>query len=1331
MATATEIAQLYYTLGARVDPQSKQVTDSEIASLEELQEVADETGIPIGQLRALVAELVEGLDPAAIAAEALAEALEAVAQASGEGIDALSQQVRLYAQGAQIDSTRAASMARLAEIETLIRKRLEEGNVTLQQRIRLTQVLAQVQTGQAAGAARAVAASSATTAAVQAGTIAVQQHGDQWKRATLQVAAAAGSIVQSGNLSAGSLKGILLGATSLVGVIGGGGALVAAAAIGAQAIIALFTRARDEARRTTDEMLEEIQRLQNAGAFTELQDKLQNIWTGTAAKNFEDGLGFIRGKLADLNADLELAPTIAEGFGIARRIEELKAQEQPLAEAFARIRKIIMESPVPRAPARRTAIEVESPRLDDGRAGQAKAAQFRDVAQSVDDLIASVTASNDPLADFNRRFREIEDAFKKIKNPTQDMVAQFEDFTTKVAAARDTLSSLSAQQAAKELRDLMASMTTTVVDDLTNQLDDLQQKLTDFDAPPEQAQAILAIQLARIQNAREEEAVASRIAEIEKTKISAFDAQLALQDELQRIQEETSAITGKDEASLQRIASKNKQIAALKTEITRLSQEAGEAVEAEVSAGTKLLSTMQEVASVALGIATATLGIEHGITKAIGGAQQLLGAFTQISELATKAGGFSKLFSSGAGIASALPALGAAIGGAGAIAGVFTAKSPEEEERLRILKVNNQRLADLTLSLDKSIAFSAGGAAAATVRDLDLSKLFDVVVKRAGAQAYQVPSAKKALEELKALGVGIDELRKIAADAGIELSDVPTFEQLEQLQAFLKSRSLEGLFEGIKGQLRKLELEAKLDPDAFKGLEGVMARIRLLTGPDGVPAIAEALAGIDLSTEEGLIAAVEALRELGLNLDDIDFSKLGDLNPDELLAEIVRLVEGIRENSAAAKSAVDAFLDAMGALGVQFDLGTGDLLGRARDQLAKTIEGFKTAFPEFADADFSNADAFKASIQTFIDSLDDDGLITEAEQKVIDAVKVLLGAFGTAAAAEAEKRRDILAAAEEIIDLGDVEDPIEQLRLRAKAFAEAFGEFVDVPAEGLDKLNPEELTAFIQETIAALHAMGEGATVAGIPIEEIIAALLGLEAGADAAAAAVTSLAAQLAAAFADIDKDLEIAGVTDPVEKLVRKADAAGAIDARIKAALGDADLRDANQRKAVEERLKALGASSDDEALRDAIIALLRDIRSITPPDATSLGGASKEKEQGTTTRGAVSVGTERSQQILVDLTEAGFRQRNVMIDLLREIAAHAPVTAPVLSPLVNPFGGGAVVFEVDARTVFQGPVTVTDAKALGALVSGVRKDEAHDIVDQLLGSGARQYLRFRGDA
>lgn len=1355
MAQQVEVAQLYYTLGAKADASTDAVLSQQGTALDELSAAAQEAGVPLGALQAAVAQLTDEvereltaavadmgkqLDATGVSAATLAQRTQQVTEASAASTAALAAQVRVYAAGTQIQSTREQSLAQLAAIEQQLKGRLDSGNLTLEQRIRLEAVLAQTQVATVAALGRTTSAVGTAARGAQTAGAAVKDFGARWSGTALNIVTAASSIVQSGNVSSGGLKSVLLGATSLAGFLGAGGALVVAASVAANAIIGVFTKAREEAKKAADDVATEIARLQNAGDNAGLLQRAQTLFEGTAAGNYKDGLRALRAELAGLDQQIASAgvfgaldsKTKAERDKVAATLKQLEAD-------FERTRQAIENPARPTLPGR-TAITVTatSPKADAEaakrqlEAASQAAAQFRDVQQAVQDLVGSIGTGESVLAAFDRKVREISDAFAKIKAPTAEQRAEFERLQAAAAAARVSLASLEGLRTADELRKIEAALTPSMLDDMAVATRELVKQLQALKAPPEVIARILGLKQALDDAQISGQALDAKLTAIGTSGAGPLRQMVAL-GELRREKEaELLGITGKSEEAERRRATIHAQIAKIQEAETKLAQGQEIASANTTEHASELLVQLEDAASAAFGIATAFLGADASLTKMIGGTVQMVSGFARIADLAGKAGGYAKLFSTGGGIASALPAIGGILGGVAAFASVL-GDSPAQKEQRALLQRNNERLEQLRQTLGDALQLTSSGRTIAGVtRALNATPLPDNP-----AVEFQRVASIALSQELRKLGLSMADLKQIAKDAGMELSANPTVKELRQLQKYLNDLDFSAFANSFAGAMKKLNVEFELFPDQFKSnVDRFKAIVGELNDKDtGAPALFKGLAGIDTSTAQGKADALAEIQRLFRLLDEnkLTAEDLNGLSLQEFFETLTRLKQELGD-LPAAKTGAEQFADAMAAFGVQIEFGTLN----AQQKLEKAKEAFAKLLPDLAGSlDTSSLDAFKASIgsiidgfaadgeltdaenaqiavlrallqafedatpaaERFVDSLSalsdrfeifgtsltdqisqildevtsdasigknagfgllkglTDGLdlatkdgnaelrkraqaiydtlaeggITEEEQAVIDILKRILGLGAQAAddaakaaedaannvkrtaeelAATAKKaaedaRAAIFSLADAFLAVNDITDPVEILKVKARALAKAFPALSD-QMEKFDLSTQEgrdALEAWIKSLIDSPDALNDLAKSLGITTDELIRQLLGLESAADDAASKVATLADTISGAFDAVNYSIDLEGITDPVERLKRTAQGIAGIIPEIDDALKGLDLNTESGRSQAESRLIALGKTTTDAAVRDTILKLLGAIRAV-PAAGASLG-------------------------------------------------------------------------------------------------------------------------------
>ena len=1206
--------------------------------------------------------------------------------------------------------------------------------------------------------------------------------GQRYSLAAVQIASAAENMARAGKVGGEGLKQIIVQGSNMAFMFGAQGAVVGAIGIASLAIIEVFRKTEDETRR----VVEEVRRLAVAarGAAADA--------ASTRLTTLDKDITRLKNEITDLEGRKSAAGGVLGRTGVQGEIdtrrEQLAAREGDRALAQQQLQQ-------------------ETQRLQ---------------AEELRNLQALVRA--------NRASTEETTRAKAIESALRGELRQTNLTLQRRVEVLGLLGDLEQKTSARRTPATASTSTSAEVDAANKALDALKAKANEN---------------------REAVAAAVRKATTDLASL-AGDTVLVLTQQIDELTQKFRALGASDSEILQIVApleAARKAATALngaaktisipdsvRRELGLLPKELKAGTEGAADASQSLAAGFSDALDVALGIATAIDGASASTTRLISGAAQAASGFAKIAELATQAGGLGALFSSGAGIASALPGLGAVVGGVGSLIAALTAKpavDPLVQQQLRLMAENNQRLADLRDGLSE-VALSVGGRATAAVRDVAVQQFVPAAEGEGGIGGLGERLIPDILADLRKAGVGLEQLRAIARDFNITLSDTPTQAELLQLQEAIKSFTLDKLTDSLQGALKQLELLARVNPAQYGGLAGILKQIDLFAGPKGVPAIAEALNGLNLQTSEGRAAAIEKLMGLLENIGSLDVGDLGSLNPDEFLQAIVQLITGLQE---AVKSPSDQFTAALEAFGVAVEFGT----LTAEEKLNKARDLFATLFPELAaSVDTSSADSFKTSIQSIIDGFAADGVLTEAEKTQIAVLKQLAGAFddatgagtalvdaftvledrfeifGTSVAdqitailaevtsddsigknagfsllkgltegldlateegnAELRKRAQaiydqlaeggiteseqaivdilkrvlglgaqlagdaaktaeqlaeqaraaVLAAraaifslADAFLAVNDITDPVEILKAKMQALLKAFPSLIDMltqfdvsTQEGRDALEK-----WIKSLIDSPEALANMAKEMGISVDELIRWLLGLESAADDATTKVQSLADTLQAAFDEVEFGLNLEGISDPIERLKRTVKGIAGLLPEIDQALAGLDLTTEAGRKQAEARLIALGNSTTDKTLRDAILKLLGQIRGISAGGGPSAlggggGGLSSAGAASSQNIAAATSITEVTANRLVDLFG-----RNVVAtegilaaltgSLARTLALPSPVAPPALpSAVAGAFGtssgsGAGVSLSVPITLQFMGSVTTASEDELARLV------------------------------
>jgi len=1117
----------------------------------------------------------------------------------------------------------------------------------------IDKLLVQIEANAAQLQAEMAKAGTATkTFGKEAGAIAQKANpiGQRYTQASLAIASAAENMARAGKVGGEGLKQIITQGANMAFLFGPTGALVGAIGVASLAIIEVFRRTEQETRKVVDEVRrlataareatgdaaasrlttidKDVARLKRE--IDELEQRKARAGGVLGRTGIQAELNERRGQLTERENDRLLAQQQLQVETRRLQAEELRGLQllaranQATADELQR--KQAIESAL-RSELRQTNITLERrvqilgllgkletndrTKVAAARAKEEADRFARDFEQAFSDLFAKAKAGQISMAEYDRIVRDLGDSFRDhLKQPTSEQIALFDALVAQSDGVRAGLRDLGAREAARELAELQASLTPSIVDDVALAYEQLKERLDDLQVPPERAQSLLALQRALGDVKVHAEQTDQAISDIERSAISSMDAQLGLLRLLDDTEQELLQLRavvvapGEAEATAARIAGLMAEIEKLKQRIKAL----GGSIEVSLDTdrARDFATSLSDAAGFAFGLSSALLGADDLLSKMLGSTVQVAGGFARIAELAKEAGGAKNLFSTAGGVASALPAIGQIFGGVLSAVGAARQESKDAEERSReqsalltkSLEALRLRIGDL-LGVQSSGRALRGIANAISVSGVDQG--FNTRGLSGDEVVDRVHAKRIAFEEaLRKAGLSFDDVKRAAEEFGIAGNlGVNAYRALREA---ILSADLSAFGEGFAGRMRQLEIEARIDPSAFDGIEGLLKRLRVLTDPtDGAPAIARALEGLDLTTSEGRAAAIANLGETLRNLQSLELEDLGGLSLDEFVEEILRAIEAIRAASPAVVDPADRFAAAIEAFGVAVELGS----LTAEEKLDRARALFTDLFPELAaGVDTSSADAFRESIRGIIDGFAADGELTAAEQAQIAVLRALLGAFeGATPAAEAfvdalavladrfvifeTSARDQLAAF-----VGAITSDESMAENAGFALLHGILEGIDLAtAEGQDEL--KRRARFIFDLLAE-----GGVTEEEQVVIDALKRILGLAGEvADEAARAAADAAAE-AARQAEVarrrrqgildgaERRIRLDDVEDPAEQLRIRLDALREAFPALAAAMGDIDPATQEGRDALEAWIRAIaGSPAELEALAAAM--------------------------------------------------------------------------------------------------------------------------------------------------
>jgi hypothetical protein len=557
------------------------------------------------------------------------------------------------------------------------------------------------------------------------------------------------------------------------------------------------------------------------------------------------------------------------------------------------------------------AVDKAEAKSDDRRekAGE-RAAKAAEVARSKIEQVrlagAALLAAQTPtggdnlesqIARFVKQAEDANDAARKAKQPLIDIAAA-------VSLIRDAASKTHVNELARELRDLSASATVSAVDNLQNSLADLIEAMREKGASQELIDQVTALQQPMIDATGAAEELQKALEEIDRSVSQGFDLKGNLAKLRDLIDKATKA---RDAAKPGTVAQESAQkrlneLIAKEAEILRQIQELREkAAKQTQSIATKTGEVAGEIAkaaNAAYGLASAFLGVDSNITKALGSIGQLASGIEGLS----KAKSFSDFLSSAGLVVGGALALGQVLG---------IGQSPEEKERLARLKENTEAIRRLTNrvgDLGKDITGSRLGAVRQALSDprLDLEKLRRVAAFRPFDFSSEADKATDQLSRalgkiLSELGLSFKDLAEVAHELGIEIDkDRIQFEDVQAVMEAITRSELGQFADDFAGQMAQLNAEFEVF-DITDPIEQFKRLLKAINGvADGGGILAETLAGVDTSTAEGIADAITRLQGLFTQITSgaIDPTQFGGLTGQETIDAILKALELLRSTPA-------------------------------------------------------------------------------------------------------------------------------------------------------------------------------------------------------------------------------------------------------------------------------------------------------------------------------------------------------------------------------------------------------------------------------------------------
>lgn len=506
-------------------------------------------------------------------------------------------------------------------------------------------------------------------------------------------------------------------------------------------------------------------------------------------------------------------------------------------------------------------------------------------AQSTKTLIDDAEAQ---VAAFEQKIKAIEAKHGTIP----------EEATAELQRLRDNVGIVRTKEAnatGDKLNAIVDESTVTQVDNLTHALEQLKRELKEVPGVTQaDIDSVTALKQAVIDatKASEDAAISGGLVNVDSgvNGIQKMKELLAIQDSLTAARDKTKAGTAEwkiYQQAIDGVIARIKQLqnvnAGLTDPVAENTQKINEMAQTILQAVTGAVQLAE-----AFGLVDANVGkLLMSIGQIAAGIGPLKNA---ISMMQAGTGGI------GGVLTAALPVLG---GVASIVSGLF-GKSPEDAERARLLKENNQNLRNLT---DR-----VGDLARINVTGIDLQRYSNFLAQAAQQNirlgqngAFSNDAVNRQLGALlDRLGLTAQGLIDFAKQFGVTIGTGGggkiTGEDLDKLRAAMAKAEITQFADTFSGQMAQMQAAINLFnvKDPVEQLKLFRKALDGIAGGGG--ALGKAIDAFDLSTAEGVAAAQKALQDLFAQMQagTITGADLGGLTPQEFLDAIQQTMELIR-----------------------------------------------------------------------------------------------------------------------------------------------------------------------------------------------------------------------------------------------------------------------------------------------------------------------------------------------------------------------------------------------------------------------------------------------------
>lgn len=950
----------------------------------------------------------------------------------------------------------------------------------------------------------------------------------------------------------GSARILALGSAvgNLAGVFGPQGKMVQGIAIVGSAIAALLLQAREKSAEATKAITDDIRALANAGDLAPIEKRLSDLYLGSIASGGSDGIKATQERIA------------------------LLEKEQSVIQSGAKAYKTYADFQRDRGENRRQ-LDAETEAL---KALQVQYDSLKSARQSVEDRLTAtaggrgklgvVTSTADSPEALARKAEQLTDKLNALRKRASDLFETLTGSSAFEKAATDI-----AQWADEAKR---AGVPAAVIQE---NVERLQEALNRFEA----RNAIEGLKGVTTALEKQNEVLSKRLTQWLQDADARDAATRQHNNTLSDLQEEAKAIAGGTEA----YKDFQRQLAA--TTAIRAAQD--EALAKGQTLTPKEIDTIRDRALAVFDAGQNVAAALHAMSDLAGGG--LLKSFSELAQQATT-------------IATSLGDAGKNIAQVAAIAGpLFSGfdqltKGLQLRDKLGNIVKGADGKAQSTGFLDalrgkngkESQAQALTGALGVVGAVATIADAVDLFGTRAKQKAKEMQEAARefakglqdfvasadpstgATEAIKRARVQAEELAKQAAAAGGGTFTAKSEVNSSNLRAEASLLREAAATIGDKKFAAQLTTVAKGFEDLADGLEKVEAAAREQVLRNIEDLNVRRLVALGLTEEANLLRQeIDQRRELQDAQKDVtdEGRRYYFLLRDTLEVEKQRAYIEAQRN--AAFQLLDDSIAVFGGTGLEV--------------LRSTYNTIKQLFPEFAGLfdgiDLSTTDGLsvaKDKLQDLFRELTSDGVITDAERPIVEAIKRLLGNIETA--------------------FGEIADPmtaaLEVFAVRVDVFGLSLAEQFDALATILSDAFPE---------ISDLLTGAEGGSLADVKasIQARIAALLenGIEAGEEPLLAALQQLLANIIGQIDEAARDAEEAAQLAEQQRQERVARANRTLNGEIQlGGLTGADALQARVRSAAAQSpiLAQLLPLFDDtsaagiRATKDALFQMFRDI-------------------------------------------------------------------------------------------------------------------------------------------